>query len=110
MTKIEGLSHFNEHRFQQNFQDCLNPLCSCNLEVEDTLHYLLHYHRFSHHCVVLINSVKFICDNFDFMSDNVKDLLLYGDSRLDENKNKDILKATIRFIKNSERFSGSLFD
>ena len=44
------------------------------------------------------------------MSDNVKDLLLYGVSRLDENKNKDILKATIRFIKNSERFSGSLFD
>ena len=58
-----------------------------------------------------MNSLKFICDNFDFMSDNVKeDLLLYGDSRLDENKNKDILKATIRFIKNSERFSGSLFD
>ena len=110
MTKIVGLSHFNERRFQQNFQDCLNPLCFCNVEVEDTLHYLLHCHRFSHHCVVLINSVKFICDNFDFMSDNVKDLLLYGDSRLDENKNKDILKATIRFIKNSERFSGSLFD
>ena len=46
------------------------------------------------------------------MSDNVKeDLLhLYGDSQFDENKNKVISKATINYIKNTERFSGSLFD
>ena len=44
-------------------------------------------------------------------TDNVKeDLLLYGDTRFDENKNKIILKATINYIKNTERFSGSLFD
>ena len=43
-----------------------------------------------------MNSVKSICDNFDSMSVNVKeDLLLYGDSPFDENKNKVILKATI---------------
>ena len=41
------------------------------------------------------------------MSDNVKeDILLYGD----EKKDKVILKATINYIKNTERFSGSLFD
>ena len=28
-----GLSHLNEHRFRHNFQDCLNPLCSCSLEI-----------------------------------------------------------------------------
>ena len=34
------------------------------------------------------------------MSDNVKeDLLFYGDSRFDENKNKVILKATMNYIK-----------
>ena len=45
------------------------------------------------------------------MSDNVKDdLILYGDSRFDENKNKATLKATINYIKNTERFSGSIFD
>ena len=58
-----------------------------------------------------MNSVKFICDNFDSMSDNVKeDLLLHGDSRFVENKNKVILKATINYIKNTEGFSGPLFD
>ena len=58
-----------------------------------------------------MNSVKSICDNFDSMSDNVReDLLLYGDSQFDENKNKVILKTAINYIKNTERFSGSLFD
>ena len=58
-----------------------------------------------------MNGVKFICHNLDSMFDNFKeDLLLYGNSRFDENKTKVILKATINYIKNTERFSGSLFD
>ena len=74
LTRLRlGLSHLNEHRFWHNFQDCLNPLCSCSLEIEDTSHYLLNCHHFSHHRVALMNSVKLICDNFDFMSDNVKE-------------------------------------
>ena len=53
-----------------------------------------------------MNSVKSICDNFDSMSDNVKeDLLLNGDSQFDENKDEVTLKATINYIKNTERFS-----
>ena len=64
--------------------------------MEDTSHYLLHFHHFSHHRVDLMNSVKSVCDNFEIMSDNVKnDLLLFGDSRFDENKNKVILEAII---------------
>ena len=63
------------------------------------------------HKMITVTVIKSICDNFDSMSDNIKeDLLLYGDSRFDENKNKVILKATINYIKNTERFSGSLFD
>ena len=47
-----------------------------------------------------MNIVKSICDNFDSMLDNVKeDLLLYGDLRFDENKNRVTLKATINCIK-----------
>ena len=84
-----GLSHLNEYRFRQNFQCCLNHLCSCGLEIKDTSHYLLHCHHFSCHRVVLMDSVKSICDNFDSMSDNVKeDLLLYSDSWFNENKSK----------------------
>ena len=104
------LSHLNEHRFWHNFQDCLNPLCFCSLQIKNSSHYLLHCHQFSHHRVVVMNSVKSICDNFDSMSDSVKEnLLLYGDSWFDENKNKVIWKENINYIKNTERFSESLF-
>ena len=106
-----GLSHLNAHRFRHNFQVCLNPLCSCNLEIEDTTHYLLHCCHFSTQCANLMNSVKSVLQNFDFFSENnKKDLLLFGDSRFDENKNKVILEATLTFIKKSKRFTGSLFE
>ena len=52
-----------------------------------------------------MNSVNSVVQNFEFMSENnKKDLLLFGDSRFDENKNKVILEATITFIKKSEDF------
>ena len=58
-----------------------------------------------------MNSVKSVLDNFESLSDNIKkEILLYGDSRLDNNKNKFILRATLSCIKTSERFSGSLFE
>jgi len=58
-----------------------------------------------------MNSVKSVSDDFESLSDNnKKDVLLYGDSRLDENKNRTIIIATLTYIKNTERFSGSLFE
>ena len=112
LTRLRlGLSHLNEHRFRHNFKECVNPLCSCSLEVEDTLHYLLHCHHFELFRVDLMNSVNTISDKFDSLSQNdKKDVLLYGDPYLDGNKNKLILEATITYIKRSERFSGSLFE
>ena len=112
LTRLRlGFSHLNEHRFRHNFQNCLNPLCSCSLEIEDTSHHLLQCHHLSHHRVDLMNSVKPVCNNFESMPNNVKqDLLLFGDSRFDENKNKVIMEATIRYVKNSGRFSGFLFE
>ena len=58
-----------------------------------------------------MNSVKSILENFEPLPDNAKkDILLYDDSRLDRNKNKFILEATLTYIKSTDRFSGSIFD
>ena len=58
-----------------------------------------------------MNSVNSVVQNFELMSENnKKHLLLFGDPRLDENKNKVILEASPTFIKTSERFTGSLFE
>ena len=63
-----GLSHLNEHKFRHNFQDCLNPLCSCILEIEDTTYYLLQSQHFSNHRFDLMNSVKLIIPNFESLT------------------------------------------
>ena len=58
-----------------------------------------------------MNSVKSVYDNVESLSDkDKKDMLLYGDSRLDRIKNKFILEATLTYIENPERFCGSLFE
>ena len=67
--------------------------------------------HFSNQRTDLMNSVNSVVQNFEFMSENnKKDLLLFGDSRFDENKNKVILEETLTIIKMSERFTGSLFE
>ena len=111
LTRLRvGFSHLNEHRFRHNIENCINPLCSCSLETEDTSHYLLHCHHYSQNRIYLMNSIKSVINNFESFSDNDKvEILLYGDSHLDNNKNK-YLEATLNYVKNSERFSGSLFE
>ena len=37
-----GLSHLADHKFRHNFEDCLNPICSCGQEIETTSHFLAH--------------------------------------------------------------------
>ena len=37
LTRLRlGLNHLNQHRFNHNFEDCINPLCLYSLEVEST--------------------------------------------------------------------------
>ena len=86
----------NKHRLRHNFQDCLNPLCSCSLESENRLHYLLHCYHFSQHRIDLMNSVESVSNIFESSCDN--NILLYDGSRSDRNKNKVILEATLTYI------------
>ena len=31
-----GLSHLRKHKFNHSFQNCINPLCSCRMDIEST--------------------------------------------------------------------------
>ena len=42
-----NFSHLNKHKFWHNFNDMVYPMCTCRLEPETTLHYLLHCSLFS---------------------------------------------------------------
>ena len=57
-----GLSYLNQHRFRHKFEDCMNPSCSCSLEIEDTSLNLGHCNHFNHQPSVY--------HNFESMSDD----------------------------------------
>ena len=111
LTRLRlGLSHLNEHKFRHNFQDCLNPLCSCSLEVETTNHYFLHCHYYNDIRKTLLDTVKEITNIClcDFSDETLVNLLLYGNSIYSLEENKEIIKASINFILSSQRFAGAL--
>ena len=110
LTRLRlGLSHLNEHKFRHNFQDCLNPLCSCSLEVETTNHYFLHCHYYNDIRKTLLDTVKEITNIClsDF-NETWVNLLLYGNSTYSPGENKEVIKASINFILSSQSFAGAL--
>ena len=77
--------------FWHNFQEC-----TCNLEKENNSHYLLHCHHNTPFRTDLTNSVETFVVDFESLSDRKKaEILLYGDSRCDNNQNNSILSASI---------------
>ena len=69
LTRLRlGLSHLNEHRLKHNFKGCINPLCFCSLEVENTLHFFLHCHHYSTFRMGLMNKVNQIDENFSYFT------------------------------------------
>ena len=104
LVYVFGFSHLNEHRFWHNFQKCLNPTCTYGLE-KDTPHYLLDCHHNNSFRTDLTNSVKTFFVDFESLADSKKvEILLYGGSRCDDNKNNSILSASINYIKKTKRF------
>ena len=112
LTRLRlNLSHLNEHKFNHNFNDTLNPLCSCSLEPESTTHYLLHCHFYSTHRKTLLDRLNNINESIPSLSEvNLVNLLLYGNRKTYSSViNTEILNYTIDFMKTSERFGGALF-
>ena len=103
-----GLSHLNEHRFNHNFQNCINPLCSCSVEMESTSHFFLHCHYFSNIRTTLLRNVSEIVGNISNLTDVLLvQILLFGDPKYSQVDNSHIINASIKFVMDSERFSGS---
>ena len=105
-----GLSHLNEHKFKHDFQDCINPLCSCSLGIESLSHFFLHCHCFTNICATFLDDLQPVDRNIPSFSDNeLVDLLLYRSPNFNVNQNNKILHSAISFIIKSNRFCGSLF-
>ena len=110
LTRLRlGLSHLNEHRFNHNFQNCINPLCSCSHEIESTSHFLLHCHHYTNICAALLNSIAEIIGNtFNINDECLVNLLLFGSQKYTEIDNSHIVYVTIKYLLDSGRFNGPL--
>ena len=106
LTRLRvNLSHLREPKFQHNFPDTTNPLCSYSLEIESTSHYLLRCPFYTHiRRALLDNIIALIGDISNFSDDKLTNLLLYGDNIHNVVISTIILKNTIIFLKSSERF------
>ena len=84
LTRLRlGLSHLNEHKFKHNFHDCLNPLCSCSLEVESTTHFFLHCKYYNDIRKTFLDTVKEIVnkDLTNYSDEYLVNLFLFGSQR-----------------------------
>ena len=105
-----GLSHLQEHKFKHSFQDTLNPLCSCGLDIETTSHYFLHYPLFHTERSTLLNNINETDSRIFPKSESVVTrILLYGDDSFKVEVNLLILNATIDFVLSTNRFDEPLY-
>ena len=104
-----GLSHLNEHKFRHNFADCVNLLCSCSIKHETTLHFFLHCHNFLSSRRKLFEKIKLLDETLLQLNDeSLLTVLHFGSKIYNEQVNVQILNASIDYIIDSDRFTGSL--
>ena len=101
------LSHLNEHRLNHNFQNYINPLCSCILEIESTSNFLLHCYHYANIHIILLNGISEIIGNtFNINDECLVNLLLFGSQKYIEIDNSHIVNATIKYLLDSGWFNG----
>ena len=104
-----GLSHLRLHKFKHNFQDTLNPICSCGT-VKTTIHYLLHCPNFSNERLILFSKLQSIDENILSKDDyNISKVLLFGEDSFNDVKNTSVSTASIEYILSTTRFDVPLY-
>ena len=106
---LVGLSHLREHKFRHNFQDTINSLCSCSLEIESTPHFFLRCQNF----ITPRTNLKNVFRKFDSNILNLDEisltkLLWCGDSKRENKVNKKKLLASINIVLSTKWFEDQL--
>ena len=99
ITRIRlGLSHLREHKFWHNFQETLNPICSCGDDIKTAIHCLLERRT-------LLDNLQSIGENTHDKNDpHISELLLFGISLNNNASRTCILNAITQHILITKRF------
>ena len=99
ITRLQlALSHQNAHRFNHNFKDCINPLCTCSLDTESTVQYFLHCNYYNSARISLLNDLNSVDRTlFNLSNLSLVNVLLYGGPQFDDFQNIFILNTSIKY-------------
>jgi len=101
-----GLSPLKSHKKHYGFIDTPSDTCSCTHGVENTIHFLFQCPLYTTQRATLAASVIMILLRYNLNNlGNQERLYLYGHHSINDADNKAILLATIKFIKETNRFS-----
>ena len=101
-----GLSPLLAHKRSHNFLDSPTDKCVTCDSSENPEHFFLYCTRFTEQRHVLLNSVLALYRSFELLQPKEKTkCLLYGDNSLNFATNRLLLIATLKFFKESERFT-----
>ena len=89
MTRLRlGRSRLREHKFNHNFQNCINPLCSCAMDIESTSHFFIHCPLFDDKTITLLSTLnKIDCKLIETNESSLIKTLPLGNSLFDLEKN-----------------------
>ena len=108
LTRLRlGLSHLYEHKFKNNYQDILNPLCTCGCDIENICLFLLHCPNFLTERKTLFNKITNILNQ---AGATITKTFLFGNSKYYNEINLQLLNANIEFILTSRRYDGPLLN
>ena len=104
-----NLSPLRSHKRRHNFSDTPSETCECNLGIEDIRHFLFECPFYAIRRVTLTVNVIDILQrkNLNYLG-NKPELYLYGHPSLDLIDNRQILLSTIKYVKDTTRFSTSV--
>ena len=110
LTRLRlNFSHLNEHKLRHNFLGTLNPVCSCGSEPETTAHFLSRCQNHVKNRSKLLKNVYNLDQTiWNYADDLLIHILLYGSEKFNFNLNKEIIKLTMCFVKNTECFDENL--
>ena len=101
-----SLSPLRSHKNRHNFIDTPSDICHCNQGVEDTSHFLFFCPSYVTQRAILASSVNEILlkNNLNHL-ENQSQLYLYGHDSINFTDNRKILISTLKYIKDTHRFS-----
>ena len=112
LTRLRvGLSHLDEHKLKNNFQNTLNPFCICGSDAENPCKFLLHCPNFLTERNTLLNKITNIESNILYQADaTITKKLLFGNPKYSNEINLQTLNASIEFILTSKKFDEPLLN